>query len=485
MTILLKNLNIVDGTNRPAYKADILLSGDTIRQIRLGIDVASADVIDCAGLTAAPGFIDTHTHDDAALISTPDMKFRITQGVTTVVVGNCGISMAPLLTSPVAYRPFDLLATEGERFFPSMGRYVDALRQVPPAVNFIPLIGHGALRVSASASPLAPPGLIEIDRMCSLLEESLQQGAGGLSLGIEYPIGQSITQEEAAALFSCVHKYHGFVSIHIRTEGDGVVEAIQEAVGLNPFPDLPLLISHHKCAGKNNFNKSLQTLPLIEAAAQSCCVALDAYPYTVASTILQGNFHALSEKTIVTISEPHPELCGKTIADIAAQFSCEEVTAIEKLSPAKALYYVMSEEDVKRILAHPLCMVGSDGIPGEHPHPRLWGTFPRFLSHYVRELGLMDLPQAIHRITAKPAAFFGLKDRGCIKEGYKADLVIFDPLRIRDRATFEDPEQPSEGIAYVFVNGQMALSQGICSGENYGLLAVAQATSRSVGPCER
>lgn len=468
MDYIIRNALIIDGTGQEPFKSDISIKGDKIVSISEHIVDSTSQEIEAAGFCVSPGFIDSHAHDDYALINDPTILCKLSQGVTSVVIGNCGISMAPLLRSPIKYKPFDLLAKKDNNFFKSMSDYIGYLEKNPPSVNYLPLIGNAALRVSVQDNPGNIPNASEIKDMVDLLDKNLAQGARGLSLGIEYPLGSNISVNEIVPLLECVKKYNGVLAMHIRTEGNGIIDAIKEAVDLNPFKDLPLIISHHKCAGVKNFNNSIKTLAMIEAEAKQRNIKIDAYPYTYASTVLLPGFVKLSSKTIISYSEPYPEYVGKELSDICTLMNCNEEEAIQKLSPAKALYHVMSDDDVNRILSHPLCMLGSDGLHDENPHPRLWGSFSRFLGHYVRDNNLLPLQEAVRKITSLPAQTYGLKDRGILKSGAFADIVIFNKDTIKDTAVFGNLT-PSQGIKAVFVNGKLTFNNGLYTGISAGI----------------
>jgi len=236
-----------------------------------------------------------------------------------------------------------------------------------------------------------------------------------------------------------------------------VLQSIEETLRIGRDAGAPVVISHHKCAMPENYGRSVETLPAIEAGAQRQAVDFDMYSYAAASTVLIPSRVREDVATKVTWSVPHPELSGRMLAEVAAEWGLTQRQAAERLSPAGAIYFQMDEADVQRILAHPRSMVGSDGLPHDaFPHPRLWGTFPRVLGHYARDLGLFSLETAVHKMTGRTAAVFGLTDRGVVRAGAYADLVLFDPATVRDAADFDRPTQPSEGIGETWINGQSA-----------------------------
>ena len=306
--------------------------------------------------------------------------------------------------------------------------------------------------------------------MGTRLGEALDQGSLGLSTGLGYPNCWGATTDELVGLAKHMRgKANALFCSHMRDESDRVLEAVEETLEIGRRAAAAVVISHHKCSGTSNFGRSRETLAAIEAAAQSQAVALDVYPYTASSTVLMAEYMEEAEDVMITASDPHPEAAGRHLAEIAAEWGCSELEAAERLAPAGAIYWSMDEADIERIMAYPRTMIGSDGLPGAaHPHPRLWGTFPRVLSRYVRERGVLSLEQAVHRMTGLTAATFHLTDRGTLTAGNFADLVVFDPATVCDRATFEHPQQPAEGIALVLVNGTPVWRDGAACGTTPG-----------------
>jgi N-acyl-D-aspartate/D-glutamate deacylase len=459
--VLFKGARLIDGTGGPSHVGDLAVHGDRIAGIGESgsIDAASARrVIDAAGLVLAPGFVDSHTHDDFAVIGEPAMRPKITQGVTTVIVGNCGISGAPIRLKVSPPPPLNLLGQAETFAYGTFAEYAAKVDATRPAVNVAALIGHGTLRVATmrDISGRATPS--EIDRMRALLGESLDAGAVGFSTGLFYPINSGADADEVVALAEIVSEKGGVYTTHMRDEYDRVIESLEETFDTARRAKVPVVISHHKCALPENYGRTRETLPLIAAASQRQTVGLDAYPYAAGSTVLYPEEARDDVRIMITWSTPHPEVSGRDLADIAKAWGCSQREAGERLLPAGAIYFQMDEADVRAVLAFPLTMIGSDGLPHDkHPHPRLWGTFPRILGHYVREIGLFSLEQAIHKMTGLTAARFGLANRGLLREGYAADLVLFDAAKIKDTATYENPISAAEGISAVFVNGQPAL----------------------------
>jgi N-acyl-D-aspartate/D-glutamate deacylase len=459
--VLFKGARLVDGTGGPSRIGDLAVHGDRIARIaeRGSIDAASARrVIDATGLALAPGFVDSHTHDDFAVIGDPAMRPKVTQGVTTVVVGNCGISGAPIRLKDSPPPPLNLLGKAETFAYETFADYATKVDAVGPAVNVAALIGHGTLRVATMPDISGRATPAEIDRMRNLLAESLDAGAIGFSTGLFYPINSGADADEVVALAEIVSAKGGVYTTHMRDEYARVVDSLEETFDTARRAKVPVVISHHKCAQPENWGRSKETLPLIAAAAQRQTVGLDAYPYAAGSTVLDPDEVRDDVRIMITWSTPYPDAGGRDLTAIAEDWNCSPRKAAERLLPAGAIYFQMDEADVRAILAFPLTMIGSDGLPHDkHPHPRLWGTFPRILGHYVRDIGLFGLEQAIHKMTGLTAARFGLAGRGILREGYAADLVLFDAEKVRDTATYETPISAAEGISAVFVNGQPAL----------------------------
>jgi N-acyl-D-aspartate/D-glutamate deacylase len=454
---------LLDGTGAPAQALDVAIAGERVVAIAAPEDSvhwSGALDIDATGRVLAPGFIDVHTHDDNAVLINPDMPAKISQGVTTVVVGNCGISLAPI-TDIDPPPPLNLLGGRDSFHFDSMAAYLAAVEAARPSVNVAALVGHGTLRVGRMDDVNRSATAAEIADMRDKLAASLAAGAIGLSTGLHYKTSHAADTAEVIALAEVLAETGGIYTTHMRDEADQIMASLEETQTTARRANVPVVVSHHKCSGPANWGRSGETLTFIEAARKTVSMGLDAYPYAAGSTVLDPDWVSDQIRIMITTSQPYPEAKGRDLADIAEEWQCSLQDAAARLAPAGAIYFQIDEADMQRILAYPPTMIGSDGLPhDEHPHPRLWGTFPRVLGHYCRELGLFDLQTAIHKMTGLPAKTFGLTDRGVIREGAYADLVVFDPERIIDLATYEEPVQQAAGIDYVLVNGALSLRQG-------------------------
>lgn len=470
--ILLRGGTIIDGTGAPRFDADIGIEGDRIAAIGDLSGSRGHCEIDVQGRIVAPGFIDAHTHDDRYLMQSPLMPAKLSQGVTTVVTGNCGISLAPWCAAPgqVVPPPLDLLGDDAAAFrYAVFGDYLDALEQAAPAVNAACLVGHTTLRVAVMDRLDRAATDAEITAMQALLRDAMRSGASGMSTGAAYPAAMAAPTDEMARVAGALHGFGGVHASHIRDEGDQIREAIDEAVSIGEAGDAGVVVSHHKLIGPKNHGRSVETLAHFAQVMQHRCVGLDCYPYQAGSTILRKDRLAVSSRVIVTRSQPHPEYAGQDLNTIAAAMGLSPEDAVDALQPAGAIYFLMDESDVRRILAFPQTMIGSDGLPHDPmPHPRLWGTFPRVLGHYSRDIGLFPLEMAVHKMTGLTACHFHLAGRGVLAEGNFADVTVFDAARVIDTATFEQPVAQAVGIDHVFVNGEMAWTEGASTGVRAG-----------------
>ena len=472
--LIIRNGTLIDGTGQPRFKADLAIRDGRIASIAAPgvLDAVRADgELDATGRIVAPGFIDAHTHDDRLLLSAPDMAPKVSQGVTTVVAGNCGVSLAQVRfrgRPPVP--PLDLLDDEGGWFrFDTFHEYVEALEARPAATNAVLLAGHSTLRVAVMDNLDRPASEAEAERMREMLDEALSAGAIGLSTGLYYEPARAATTEEVIEVAQPLAKHGGLYCTHMRNEGERVIDSLEETFRIGRELGVPVLVSHHKVLGRANHGRSGETLALIERTMRTQPVCLDCYPYDASSTILTLERTRDATRTIVTWSRPLPQYAGRDLSAIAAELGVTEEQAVARLAPAGAIYFSMDDADVQRILAFAETMVGSDGLPHDSaPHPRLWGTFPRVLGHYSRTLGLFPLETAVHKMTGLTARNFGLTDRGVLAAGAWADLTVFDADTVDEAATFARPIAPARGIDAVFVAGVAVWKDGAATGARPG-----------------
>ncbi|WP_367717910.1 D-aminoacylase [Nitratireductor sp. GISD-1A_MAKvit] len=458
---LLTNALLFDGLGGPPTRGGLAIRGDRIAATGDVSDWQANETIDLDGLCLAPGFIDVHTHDDLAVLNDSAMEPKVTQGVTSVIVGNCGISLAPYQNPVELVPPLGLLGTVDDYRFGSFAAYRSAVDAASVAVNVAALAGHGTLRAMTLEDTEKPASEGQIAVMRVLLEEALRAGALGLSTGLAYPVARHAPTEEVVALSRTLAEFPGALYVtHMRDERDRVEEAVGETIAIGRSAGVPVVISHHKCIGRQNYGRSVNTLAMIDKALLQQDIAMDVYPYEASSTVLLPELTRHAERILVIDSAAHPEFNGHELSDVAEKMGCDQEDAARRLAPARGIYFQMSPEDINRIMQHPRTMIGSDGIPGPQAHPRLWGTFPRVLGRYVREDGVLVLEEAIRKMTSLPAQIFGLARRGRLQEGFFADLVAFDAETVLDLADYDKPDRASVGIEHVFVNGVAVLSNG-------------------------
>jgi N-acyl-D-aspartate/D-glutamate deacylase len=456
---LIRNANVLDGTGAAAELLDVALRGDRICEIGPSLGLQAASTVDAEGMVLTPGFVDVHTHDDTNVIRTPEMLPKLSQGVTTVIVGNCGICAAPVRLRGEPPDPMNLLGDADAFRYPTFASYVEAIGEAAPAVNVGALIGHTALRNNHMDRLDRIATRDEIDAMRVQFTEALEGGALGLSTGLAYLSANAASTDEVLSLAEPLAAAGGVYTTHLRTETEAILEAMNEAFEIGRLSRVPVIVSHLKCAGIDNWGRSGEVLRALDNARALQEAGCDCYPYAAGSSTL--DLRQVDERVTVTItwSTPHPEVAGQPLSQIAEAWKMAQVEAARQLQPAGAIYHSISEDDMRRILQHPATMIGSDGLPNDPmPHPRLWGTFPRVLGRYCREERLLALPDAIHKMTQMPAQRFGLAGRGLIRKDYYADLVLFDPENVIDTATFSDPVRPAQGIAGVWVNGVFSYS---------------------------
>lgn len=465
---LIRGAEVIDGSGAARFAADVTLRGDLIDSVHLPGSAKGGKVIDADGLVLCPGFIDTHSHDDLLVLQDVWPHPKLSQGVTTVVTGNCGISLAPSHPGGRMPAPLDILGTAADRFG-EFAQYLAALDAWRPVLNVVPLIGHISLRVRHVSSLERAGTRDEIAEMRRDVERALLAGAFGLSTGVYYPPAASASTEELMGVCAGLRGRGAVLAMHLRDEGDHVDAALREALYVSASCGAQLVVSHHKVVGEKNYGRTRETLAMVDAASHRQAVCLDCYPYEASSTMLDAQKAARTSRVIISWSETHPHLGGRLLADIATEWGVAPLVAAQRLMPGGAIYFGMDPADVDRIMCHPLTMFGSDGLPHQaHPHPRLWGTFPRLLGLHSRDRGLLSLEAMVHKMTGLPARRFGLHQRGTLLPGKAADLVLFDPAKVRDNATYEFPQRPASGIEAVFINGRQVHGPSESPGGRFG-----------------
>ncbi|MEI2416002.1 D-aminoacylase [Orrella sp. JC864] len=466
--LTITNALLIDGTGGKPVRGGLAVRAGRIVAVGDVPVPVGGPVLDAGGKALAPGFVDSHTHDDGYLLVHPDMTPKVSQGITSVVTGNCGISLAPLAGRPLP-QPLDLLGPPELFRHDSFAGWLQALRQAPAAVNVIALVGHTTLRVATMQDTSRAATAAERARMRDLVEAAMQAGAFGVSTGTFYPPAAAAPTDEIIDVCAPLRGRGAIYATHLRDESDHIDAAIEEALAIGQACQARVVFSHHKLAGERNHGRSRQTLARIEAASASQPVCLDCHPYPATSTMLRLDRVRLARRTMVTWSKGYPQAAGRDFDALMHEFGLDDEATLARLSPAGAIYFLMDPADVNRILQHPLTMVGSDGLPFDpHPHPRQWGTFTQVLRRMVREERLLELPDAIHKMTGLAAAQYGLAERGLLRPGFHADLVLFDPDTVSDRATFSHPVQASHGIEGVWVNGQRVWANGQATGARPG-----------------
>jgi len=510
--IVIRGGQLIDGSGAPARRADLAIAGGRISAISDRHASGARREIDAAGQVVAPGFIDIHTHSDFTLPLNPRAESKIRQGVTTEVLGNCGFSAAPALPGRVETLRDYLGASAPWLEFreTTFADYLDTFPAV--SVNTVMQVGHNTLRLMAMGMEDRAPRTAELALMQRLLAEALDAGALGLSSGLFTAPGTYAKPEEMKALGEVLKSRGGGYSSHVRDEANHVFEAVREAINVGETCGVHVQIAHLKLSGTDNWGGAAKLLAEIDAArARGVRVDCDQYPYTAGSNPLRNllpswvqeggleamlqrlgqpaareriraelaahglnNFGRIPSWDAVRIAiSPQQEFVGRTIADIARARGADPLDAlcdylIADRGHTRIVVTSMSEEDVQEIIRSGNVLVGSDGTSlapygttGQgKPHPRFYGTFPRVLGRYVRDLGLLSLPQGVYKMTGGSAAALGLKGRGLLREGYRADITVFDPQTIADRATYEDPHQYAAGIQTVIVNGVVVIDAG-------------------------
>lgn len=513
--ILIKNARIIDGTGAPWYRSDLAIQDGKIAEIgRLGSCLAKTSV-DAEDLYLCPGFIDIHSHSDTSLPLFPQAESRILQGVTTEIGGDCGLSAAPVSADPARKKLLKDYVGDLPYTWNSMGEFLSFVEGCRPSVNFGMSAGHGTIRLCVMGFEARKASAEELTKMKHLLRQCLEDGAFCLSSGLIYPPGCYADTDELAQLATELVPYGAYYKTHMRNEGDMVVDALQEALQVCRISGAPLQINHHKVIRKSGWQVHCKTTVAMikQARRQGLDVTADQYPYCASSTSLDSNvplwaFEGGTEALIQRLQDPvqrrkikeetnqshegrwgdifvsyaeseqNQWAVGKSIEQIAQIRDCDPADAcfdliIEERGRVNEINYGMCEEDITYIMKQPFTMIGSDGqafpmdYPGQ-PHPRSYGTFPRVLSHYCKELHLFPLETAVHKMTGLPAARLKLQDRGLIRQGMWADLVIFDFDSLRDAPTYSNPKQSCPGIRQVYVNGILTADSGVHTGAAAG-----------------
>ena len=497
--LLIRGGEVIDGTGAPRRRADVAVRDGRIAAIgELGVD-SGAITIDARGRAVSPGFIDIHSHSDESVLINSALESAVHQGVTCVVAGNCGGASAPVMGLAAEELDRDIKRYDLERTWTSFGEYAQAVERTGTAVNFCSLVGHGTLRMCVMGADDRAPTGGELAAMKALLAQSLDDGAVGLSTGLIYPPSAYGTTDEISALATVVREHDGLYASHIRNEGDELFEAIEENLEIGRRSGVRVQLSHHKASQKRNWGKVTESTAMIERAHDAGVdVGADQYPYTASSTGLAvtipkwahaGGSTALCERLadpavrqrirgeyteternwahiVIARAAHHPEWSGMSVAALAGaakrdplEWTCDAL--IEHDGAIDIIHHSMDEADVRYVMAKPWICVGSDSranapygpLSFGKPHPRSYGTFPRILGHYARDLGVITLEDAVRKMTSLTASRLKLRDRGAIREGAWADLVVFDPERIIDTATYDDPHRYPAGIDHVIVNG--------------------------------
>lgn len=512
--LLIKNGRVINGTGNPWFKEDIGISEGKIKKLGF-VDGNTEKVINAEGMIVSPGFIDLHSHSDQDILVYPNAENCIMQGITTAVVGNCGMSMAPISSDKVDLLkeyllPFLVKNFDYEWDWETLGKFHKKVEKQGISLNIASLVGHGTIRLAIKGFNSSKVSREEMNKMKILLEQSIKDGAFGMSTGLIYPPGCYSTTDELIELGSVLKKYGLVYVTHIRNESDRLMEAVEEAIKIGEENNIAVEISHHKSSGRENWGKVNASLKLMEQArSRGVEVNCDVYPYTAGNTTitavlptwtLDGGVGKMLERLkneeirkkikkeitenkiegenwikaagwdslVINECQLKEEYEGKSLENILKDknkftnpFEGFFDWLLEIEGNATMTIFSMDEDDVKTIISNHLSAIITDesaaSIPEGKPHPRKYGTFPKILGKYVREENFLTLENAIRKMTSLPASKIGLKRKGIIKEGFDADIVIFDPKSIIDKATYIEPKYP-EGIKYVIVNGQIVVN---------------------------
>ena len=480
--VVIRNAMLLDGTGAEAVPGDLAMADGRISGVG-EVTGEAAEEVDANGLYLSPGFIDTHSHDDGAFLRYPGMEFKLAQGVTSVVGGNCGFSAIPAEAGQDRSGASGGILAGLEGDFTDLEGYFDAVLAGQPAINNMMLVGHNTVRSTVMGSEKRAPTQAELLAMQGHVARALEQGACGFSTGLIYKPGRYSETQEVIELAKAAGERGALYTTHMRNEGDKLLEAVEESLTIGREADVHLHISHHKAAGEPNWGKVRDSLDRVQVALDAGQpVTLDVYPYTAGSGRMIEYFNldrpseALARVIRIASCPAFRHYEGRMLTDIAEEQGLTLPEAVKHVLTAPkgdrtlCIQFIIDEADIETNLAFPDMMVGSDGIPDLRgkPHPRLFGTFPRVLSRYVRERGVLSLPEAVRRMTSVAARTFGMTERGQLREGFWADLVLFDPHTIHDTASYDNPQQEPAGIHRVFVNGQPSFVEGKHTGVGSG-----------------
>ena len=519
------NARIVDGTGSPWFSGSVVVDGGTITSVRRETepDVDAAATIDADGRIVCPGFIDTHSHSDLQLFEEPTLEPKIRQGITTEILGQDGFSVAPLYRDGGAdewQAQISALAGEADIdwTWDSVGEYLDAVEENGVGPNVGLLVGHGTVRYNLLGMSERAPTDEELAEMRDLVTEALEDGALGLSTGLIYTPATYANRREVQELASTLAPYGRPFIAHVRSEGRWIWESLDEFVDIGAEEDIPLHLSHFKVAGLEQQGKASRAISVIETARErGVDMTVEQYPYAAASTMLstalppwvhsdgpEGTLERLADEEMRTrirrdieewriegwenigaltgwdgvvisdvATDENADLEGQSVAEIAERRGVHPVDAIcevlrEENLAVSAVYHMMDEADVREILTCERTCIGTDGLFGGKPHPRVYGSYPRILGTYVREENLLTLAEAVRKMTALPARAMGLPRKGLVRPGMDADLVVFDPIRIESNATYETPRRYPDGIDHVIVDGDPVVRDGAVTGATPG-----------------
>jgi N-acyl-D-amino-acid deacylase len=511
---LLKNGTVIDGTGKEPVRADVAVEGSRIKEVGDLSGAGAIRTIDLEGLCVCPGFIDAHAHSEFVLLADGRAEGKVSQGITTEINGNCGMSAAPLFGPALEQRESDLQQLYIKERWNTFPEYFEVLERKKVAVNFATLVGHGNIRASVAGYSDRELSRKEMEAMTRMLREAMDAGAKGLSTGLIYPPGIYSGTSEIISLAHEAAQHGGIYATHMRSEGDMLMESIEEVMSIALKSGIHVHISHLKASGEKNWDKLKEVFSALDSAAgKGLKVTCDRYPYIASSTdldavlpswafvggrkkelerlrsergrlaedILKEHPEALHddfwEKIVVSTSGSNKWMEGKSIAEISRLSKKAPIEMVfdlllEEGLSVGAIFFLMSEENLRSIMKRDYMAVGTDSAARSYdgataqgkPHPRGFGSCPRMLGKYVREEGILTLAEAVHKMTGLPAGIFSLKERGILAKGFFADITVFDPEKIIDTADFNSPFRRPEGIHYVFVNGEPVMTEGRMTG---------------------